>query len=173
MLIRKVLTTAIASAALTFGYTASTLAAQDTDTATAVIATALAINWDTVNSLDFGSVSPGGLGAGPGTVDVNALSGAQTATNVGVVSAVTNHGVFNVSGCNGCAYAVTASAALPLDDGLGNTMAITFTSDSLSGTYTLDGTGADTVYIGGSITVNEAQPSGTYTTSYTVTVNYN
>jgi spore coat protein U-like protein len=175
MLTRKILATIVTTTAVAFAYSSSTLAAQATDTATADIVTALAINWNTTNSLNFGSISPGGTGAANGTVTVTP-AGARSAVNVGLAGGTVDYGGFNVQGCNNCTYAISLDPTPFTLTGVNpaNTLDITAWSTATgSGTATLDGTGADTVSVGGTIGVNATQPVDTYTATYTVTVNYN
>ena len=142
--------------------------ASATGNGSATVITPIAISETT--ALGFGDFA-----AGTGGTVVIATDGSRTATGDVSLSS-TDAGaqaVFAVTGEAGYTYAITLPAgSATLDDGSGNTMSVgTWTSDP-SGTGTLTG-GAENVNVGATITVGSGQTPGTYTGTYTVTVDYN
>jgi hypothetical protein len=123
--------------------------------------------------LHFGQIVPG---AGAGTVEQTAAA-SPTRTATGCTLGNTtgmSPATFSVGGEPNATYAI----ALPDDvtvtlTGPGDPMAITAFSSSPSGTGTLDGGGAQTLYVGGTLNVGAAQTAGAYTGTFDVTVTYN
>ena len=175
MMNRKILTVAIATAIMATSFSSSTLAAQASRNATAVIVTALSVLHDGTNDLSFGDISPPGLGGGNGTVSVD-TSGNRTAVGAGLAGGTVGFGGFNVSGCNNCGYTVSLTAPANLVSGVNNITVVSMDYETASGGLntagTLSGTGNDTISVGGQIQITETQATGTYTGSYTITVDY-
>lgn len=139
----------------------------------ATIAQAMTITW--VSDVNFGIVI-----SAAGTVQVAAEAAPPTVTYTGVTGVsggTTSAAEFDVTGTANSVYAVTVPAgAITLQEAGGNTMtADTFTSGSASGTFTLDGTGADTIFVGATLNVAAGLNSGLYTSTapFNVTVDYN
>ncbi|AEG91845.1 DUF4402 domain-containing protein [Ramlibacter tataouinensis] len=130
--------------------------------------------------LNFGKFAPGT--GGSMTVST---SGAATSTGVVRSTAVTPTAArFDVSGDANATYAITytgSSTALTHAVDSTKTMALSIHSDltagnATSGTVssgTLSGTGTQSVYVGGTLTVGAAQVAGTYNGSVKVQVEYN
>ena len=156
-------------------FSSSTLAAQASRDATAVIVTALGVLHDGVNDLSFGDISPPGLGGGNGTVTVD-TAGNRTGAGAGLAGGTVGYGGFDVSGCNNCAYSVSLTPPAALTSGLNSITVLSMDYETASGGLntagSLDGTGADTLTVGGQIQITETQATGTYTGTYTVTVDY-
>ena len=146
--------------------------------ATATVITPIAIT-KTAN-LAFGSFA---RGAG-GTVTVS-TSGARTGSGT-ILSTVGNTpgaAKFDVTGDGTSTYSITWSGDTALvtgAGGAGETMALTRISDLTAGNATsgevTSGTltaGAQSIYLGGTLTVGAAQVAGAYTGSVTATVEYN
>ena len=149
-------------------------AAQDTASATGTVVTPIAIV--AAGNLVFGSFA---RGAG-GTVTVS-TSGARSASGPILVSgAPTTAARFNITGEPSSTYTITHSGSATLTSGA-NTMVLTKFSDlsaanatagnPLSGT--LDGAGAQSLYVGGTLAVGAAQAPGVYTGTVVATVEYN
>lgn len=145
-----------------------------TANATAEIVAPIAIAVNT--NLDFGRII---RSAAPGTVDI-ATDGTPTYNGgvaAGAGGATITAATFDVSGTAGYTYAITAPLAadvITLTDGT-NTMTVTSFVRDPAGDGTLDGSGNETINIGGTLSVAAGQATGTYTntTDLTVTVNYN
>jgi hypothetical protein len=153
-------------------------AAQGTASATGTVITPIAIT--KAADLNFGKFAPG---AG-GSITVS-TSGAPTSAGIVRSTAVTPTAAkFDVTGDNDATYAITyTGTSTTLSDGQAtpNTMAMSIHSDlaaanATSGTVssgTLSATGAQSIYVGGTLTVGAAQVAGTYTGSVNVQVEYN
>lgn len=151
-------------------------AAAETTTATATVITPIAIT--KAADLVFGSFARGG----GGTVTVS-TSGARTAsgTILSTVGSTPTAAQFDVTGEGTSTYSIDWSGVSVLTDSVSTeTMALTKTSDltagnAISGEVT-SGTltaGAQSIYLGGVLTVGAAQAAGVYTGNVTVTVEYN
>jgi hypothetical protein len=127
--------------------------------------------------LSFGKFAPG---AG-GTVTVS-TSGARTASGV-VLSSIGSSPTaarFDVTGDADATYSISIDAPANVSDGAAGTMALATFSDltgagATSGNVasgTLTG-GAQSIYLGGTLTVGATQTAGAYTGDVTVTVEYN
>lgn len=147
-------------------------------TANAVLVTPISISETT--QLNFGSISNGWLSAGPGSSNVvvndDGVTATSYGTNLAAVSPATDtRGVFAVSGSGTLAYTITIPASTTITDGSTN-MNVALTTRTAStgpGTAgTLSG-GADTVYVGGTLTVSDTNAAGTYSGTYAITVAYN
>ena len=79
---------------------------------------------------------------------------------------------FTVTGANSTTYAITLPGLTPLNSG-GNSMNIDAFLTDIGATGTLSGSGSQTFFVGSTLHVAAAQPAGTYTGSFSVTVNYN
>lgn len=163
-----------AAAALGAGFSAQVQAAQATANATGTVVAPIAI----VAAVDlvFGSFAPG---AG-GNVTVS-TSGVRATTGPILVSgAAPSAARFNITGEASATYAITHSGSATLTSGA-NTMALTKFSDLTAGnatsgnpaTGTLDGAGAQSLYVGGTLVVGAAQAPGVYTGTVIATVEYN
>lgn len=104
---------------------------------------------------------------------VIATTGTPTLTGVAApsVPGTRQAATFTVTGMAGVTYAITLPASTNLTSG-GNTMTVdNFLSDP-NGTGLLTG-GTQTLNVGAKLNVGPAQPAGTYTGSFAVTVGYN
>lgn len=143
-----------------------------TSTASATIVGPIAIS--NTASLNFGNVA---VNATAGTV-VMTPAGVRSATGGCTLPAVTGSpsaASFNVSGAANYTYAITLpAAATTLTSGV-NTMTVDTWTSTPSNTGTLNGSGTQTLTVGGTLHVGGSQAAGTYTsaTPFTVTVNYN
>jgi hypothetical protein len=160
-----------------FAFTAATFAQSSaTSAASATIVSPIAIT--NTRALEFGNIAAGAA-AGSVTLSPDAVT---TRTFAGVtlpaVTGTVTSAAFNVTGTPAYAYSIAiAPASVNITNGGGQTMAVgSFTSTPTVATGgALDGTGAQTIYVGATLTVAANQASGTYTnaTAFTVTVNYN
>lgn len=149
-------------------------AATATATSTTTIVTPIAIA--KAADLSFGKFASG---ATAGTVTVSP-NGARTATGGALPAGGTvTAAQFNVTGQAGLTYTITLGGSTTLSDGT-NTMAFTAISDVTASaittgtvaTGTLTG-GAQSLFVGGKLTVGANQVANTYTGTVTATVDYN
>jgi len=126
------------------------------------IAAPVSIVQDT--ALAFGNVGPS---AASGTVTVS-IAGAKSVTGgVSDLGGSPAAGAFTVTGASGATYSVTIPGTVSLT-GPGTAMEVTLT-DPGSGTLT---GGTDTFNVGGTLAVGANQTAGSYSGTYTVSVNY-
>ena len=151
-----------------------------TGNASAVLVAPISITQST--ALNFGSIANSVPAAGSSTFVINNDGTAPTVgTNLAQVGTAATRGIFAVSGTGNLAYTVTipaGSITLTESGGAGHTMSVgTFTSRTGAGAGTAGtlSSGSDTVYIGATLTVQDAatNEAGTYNGTYTVTVAYN
>ena len=145
-------------------------AANATSNASATVMTPISIS--NTAALRFGKFSA----LTGGTVVVSA-AGARSATGAVVLSSTDAGGAasFAVSGDANATYAITLPNSATLTHSVDNTktMAVgTFTSNP-SGTGTLSAGGAETLTVGATLTVGNAQTTGSYTGTFDVSVEYN
>lgn len=145
-------------------------AADATANGTAEVITAISIS--KTADLRFGKFA-----AGTGGSVVMSTAGARSKTGAVVLSTIDSGGAasFTVSGAANATYAVTlpSSATLTGPGSPAATMSVgTFTSNP-SGTGTLSAGGSQTLAVGGTLTVASAQAVGSYTGTFTVSVEYN
>ncbi len=120
--------------------------------------------------LVFGTVS---AGTTAGTV-VMSTAGARSVTGGAVLSstATGNAAAFNLTGNANSTYAITLPTSTTLA-GPGTSMTLnTFTSNP-STTGTFNGSGSATLAVGGTLSIGANQTAGSYTGSFSVTVDYN
>lgn len=136
------------------------------------IAHAAAISLGNTQALAFGAFV-----AGAGGSVVIAPSGARSASG-GVVLVSSNAGAaaqFTVSGDPNFTYAITlpANGTVTLGDGAGHSMSVSNFTSSPSLTGQLSGGGSQQLSVGATLNVGNNQPTGAYSGSFIVTVNYN
>lgn len=176
---KSILRTAAAGVALaSFGF-ASAASAQTTATANAeaTILAPLSITVDvTANTLNFGTIAVGNIGA-PGstaTVALAATGGAVAGCDgVNLICAgTTTVPTFNIAGYETSVVNVTFDSATVTLTGPGTPLTVgSFTTTLASNQATLVG-GAASFQVGGSLTVNAGQAAGTYTGTFPVSVAY-
>lgn len=153
-----------------------------TATANAKIVSAISIVND--DDLDFGSIVP----STGGTVSIAATSGGTRTSGGAVVltSAPTSPAKFTVTGDGNATYAITRLPAsgtpIQLNSGGNNMSAALIVSAGGTGAETATGriggttgtNGTQEIFIGGTLTVGNAQAAGTYVSgNITITVAYN
>ncbi|MES2319183.1 MAG: DUF4402 domain-containing protein [Pseudomonadota bacterium] len=162
-----------AAAGLGAGISAPVLAASASATATGTVVTPIAITAPA--NLVFGNFAPGGV-AGSVTVSTGGVRSASAAILVG--GTTPGAARFDITGEASATYAITHGGSAVLTSGA-NTMALTKVSDFTPGgssspsTGTLSPTGAQSLYVGGTLAVSATQAPGTYTGSVIATVEYN
>lgn len=125
----------------------------------ATVATALSLQES--KTLHFGTFIPGATG---GTIDTSgAVSGSVSLVSAGQA------GMFEVTGTPSSTVNVAVPASVSLSNGGGGNMSATLSGPA---SKVLDNNGAGSFSVTGSLTVAPAQPTGNYTGTYTVTVNY-
>jgi hypothetical protein len=129
--------------------------------------------------LSFGTVTR--PTSGSGNVNVNATTGAVTAT--GGINTVNNgpnapasRATFTVTGEGGMNFTVAVPSTFNMtragnQDPIQVTLSSTMGSGTLSGSY--GGSGTATFGVGGAVVISSATPTGAYTGNFTVTVAYN
>lgn len=144
-------------------FSTASMGATATGTANATVLTPIAIAAGT--ALNFGTFA----GNTAGTVVVS-TAGARSATG-GVVLATggtVGAGTFTVTGTGSATFAVTYPPSFNVTSG-SDTMAVVVNG---AATGTLSG-GTVSLPVGGTLTVGAAQAAGSYTGTYTMTVEYN
>lgn len=144
-------------------FSGGALAATATGTANATVLTPIAISAGT--ALNFGTLSANASG---GTVTVTAAGARSTTGTVVVTSGAFSAASFTVTGTGSSTFAVTYPASFNVTSGANN-MAVTVTG-AATGTLA---SGTATLPVGGTLTVGAAQAAGSYTGTYTMTVEYN
>jgi hypothetical protein len=146
-----------------------TYAASATANATATVITPIAIS--STADLRFGEFA-----AGSGGTVVISTAGARSKTGGVVLSTVAPGGAasFSVTGDADATYAITLPGTATITRVSGTeTMSVgTFTSDPTE-TGTLSAGGTQTVAVGGTLTVGASQVVGSYTGTFSVSVEYN
>lgn len=125
----------------------------------------------TRNGLGFGDVSSSSVA---GTVMMTP-SGTRTTTGGATINTAiaASPATFDLEGTANASYAITLPLSVVLSDGGTSTMVVdNFTSlPSLTGT--LDSSGQQTLFVGGTLNVGNNQPFGSYSGLMSVTVEYN
>jgi len=163
---------------LLFAFTVGAFA-QATSPATATIITPIAISNDVV--LDFGAiVASGALGTVTMAPDNTRTAGGGSTLHTSDVGSAAE---FSVSGQANFTYSITLPVgATTISDGGVNTMTVDtwVSSPTVLAGGTLDGTGNQTLRVGGTLNVAANQAAGPYSSEsaggsgpFTVTVNYN
>jgi spore coat protein U-like protein len=163
----------LALLALAIGVAAQATAASTTAPATATVIAP--INVTSTGSLAFGKIA---AGATPGSVTIS--TGGTRTSSVATASGTASKVTFDITGEASTTYAIDTSATTNLTSGA-NSMALALVTDftgagAVSGaqsTGTLDGTGKQTLHVGGTLTVGANQAAGAYTGTVAVTVAYN
>ncbi len=112
-------------------------------------------------ALDFGELSPSAT-AGTIVASTGATTGGVTQINPG------NDAEFSVTGQTSTTYNITVDPTATLSNN-GNSMTANLTAPA---TDTINGGGNDTFNVDGTLQVAANQPSGVYTGTYNVSVNY-
>jgi hypothetical protein len=145
-----------------------------TASASATVIAPIAVS-STAN-LSFGKFAPG---AG-GSVTIN-TAGSRTVSGVIASGGTPTAATFDITGEPSATYAIDTSATTANLNSGANTMALALISDFTGGgatsgtqaTGTLDGTGKQTLHVGGVLTVSASQPNGSYSGTISVAVAYN
>jgi hypothetical protein len=140
----------------------------DTKSASATATVMIPLVITKTADLRFGSFAPT---ATAGSVTI-ATGGARTGSNVTLSSmGAGGAAAFSLAGDTTATYAITLPSTATLT-GAGAPMTISAFTSNPSGTGTLVA-GAGTVSIGGTLAVAASQAAGSYTGSFSVTMNYN
>lgn len=145
-----------------------------TGTGTAQVIRPLSVTTGT--SLRFGTVSAPQSGFGPGSVSINAQSGARTvADGVTAVSSTFGPAQFTINGEGGQTVSVSASPTFLLTFGTTSlTVATSVWSNSTTLSSALGTAGSVSSYVGGTLSgISSTTPGGTYSGTFTITAAYN
>ncbi len=118
-------------------------------------------------NMEFGTMLTTGTA---GTVTVTP-AGARSSVNVDLFGGLPSAASFDVTGESGQIYSITLPSSATLTSGA-NTMTVDTYTDDAGVPPTLAG-GSDTFNVGATLNVGAAQAAGTYSGTFTVTVNYN
>jgi len=119
--------------------------------------------------LSFATIVPDS--ASSGTVTVSP-AGARTCPAPLTCSGVVSAADFSISGASGATYTLGLPSSADISDGTNTMLVDNFTSSLGGPTGTLTG-GAGAFQLGATLNVGAAQATGTYTGTFTVTVDYN
>jgi hypothetical protein len=144
-------------------FSVSAMAATATGTASATVLTPIAIAAGT--ALNFGTLAGNASG---GTVVVTAGGTRSTTGTVVVTSGAFSAGSFTVTGTGAATFGVTYPASFNVVSNA-NTMAVQV-AGAATGTLA---NGTVALPVGGTLTVGANQAAGSYTGTYTMTVEYN
>jgi hypothetical protein len=147
-----------------------------TASATATVITPMNITKNA--DLAFGKIA---AGATSGTVKVSTSGGASVTGGTTTAGGTPTAANFTITGDNSATYAIDLTGTTATLTGAGTPMALALAMDFAgdgSGTTTvttgaLSGTGSQTLYVGGTLTVGASQVAGTYSGSIAVAVAYN
>jgi hypothetical protein len=152
--------------------------ATENTAAGAVIITPISITES--SALHFGVMAV--LAGTPGTC-VLSTQGVRTATggvNLSAQAPAATNAAYDVAGQASTTYAITLPATITVTKAvtletmtIGTLLARTASAGADGLTGTLDGTGADSFTVGGTLSVIAAQVAGTYAGTFDVTVAYN
>lgn len=167
--LKLALVSAFALGASAMGVNAYAATATTDATATVIAPITIARTADLV----FGKFASNTGGAG-GTVVIAAGGGRSKTGDVALVAATAgNAASFNLTGESGASYVITlpADGIVTISGGVGTTpMAVNGFTSSATGTLAA---GAETVTVGGTLTVAAVQTAGAYSGAFAVTVEYN
>lgn len=125
------------------------------------------------DSLNFGGIIPDIAG---GTVTVD-LAGNATSPTLTLIAPAASADLFTVGGEPNRTYAITGDTSATLTGGGADMIAnLNIAAQNAGGTNvagTLDGVGADTILVGGTLNVGPSQAPDAYTANYNIIVNYN
>jgi Mat/Ecp fimbriae major subunit len=170
---RAAMGAALAAAALTAG----TAHAQDSATATASANILQSITVTNSQSLDFGTIVPGGAASTVVVTPGTNLVAATRTCGVGLTcSGGFSRAVFDVTGTHAALVDVTGDSSVVIQNAGGDTMnvALVYNSTSLLLTrLTPASTPTGAFYVGGTLSVAANQAAGAYSEVFNVTVEYN
>lgn len=168
MLVRALLVGMVAAAALMGGSMRASAQSSATANATASIVPAITIS--KVSDLQFGLIVAGSGGTVTvGTDSSRTVSGPAGLTNASYpVSAAS----FTVTGGANLTYTVSLPTSTTLTGPSSATMTVNSFTSNPSGTGTIGAGGTSTLNVGAAMTVGSSQTAGSYTGSFSVTVNY-
>ena len=154
---------AAGAAALTAGlYSTTASAATVSADASATVIQPLVVTQTT--AMNFGDLSVGTTG---GTLVIDTTGGLTPSADVDTAGGTVQAGTYGVAGEAGKVYTISFPASATLNSG-GNSMTVdTFTEDAPPSP-----TVPSSFNVGGTLNVGASQAPGTYSGSYTITVNY-
>lgn len=163
------LVTAIITASTTFALGQQRLV---TTNATAVLRKPVSLTITKNSDLVFGTIAPG---ISPGSVTISHSNNAVSSNGVSLLSVgpVRNRATFTIRGPLGTPFSVSIPSSIQLTSGGLTPMNLNLTKNLPNTNNSIPAGGSIVLYIGGTLQINSNQPSGNYTGSVTVTINYN
>ncbi len=156
-----------------FAFAASTFA-QVTATATASATIVGPIAIANASNMNFGNVA---VSTAAGTVVLTPAGGRSVTggCTLPVVTGTVTAASFNVTGAANYTYSITLPAGATTITSGGNNMTVDNWTSTPTPTGALNGSGAETLYVGATLNVGGSQAAGNYVsgTPFSVTVNYN
>ena len=160
------------------------VSAQETATSTVGCTVLIPISLESVNAMNFGQLALQGEAAGTVTLSAAATTVAIISSNVARISgSLFSAAIFNVGGAADHGYNITSPTTIDMvaKNGEGallgamvmNEIDVKSKSTELGTGGTLDGTGKDKIYVGGTLNLTENQFVGDYSGSFSLSVNYN
>lgn len=146
----------------------------DSSSAAATAEVITPISLTNTTPLLFGSIVPTGA---PGTVTIDANTGARSASNVDVlpVTGAPSRSIgtanFNVAGEPGFSYTIGLPTSINIASG-GDSMTVDMFTNKAVNLGTLSVGGADSFSVGARLNVGATQPPGTYAGTFNATVTY-
>ncbi len=138
------------------------------DTTNVTITIAAPISISNTANLDFGTMVTTGTA---GTVTVTP-AGARSSVDVDLLGGVPAAAAFDVTGEGNANYSITVPSSTTLSSG-GDTMTVDTFTDDAGASPRLPGGGSETFNVGATLNVGATQAAGTYSGTFSVTVNYN
>lgn len=156
-----------ATAAATFGFTGSAFAASASATASATIVQAITLS--NTAALNFGSIAPSTAG---GNVVVGTADTRTTCAGGNFCSGTVTSASFTVAGAPSYNYSITLPATAASLTGPGTAMSVGSFAHSAGATPALNASGSASFKVGGTLAVGGGQTAGSYSGTFSVSVDY-
>ncbi|OJV20390.1 MAG: hypothetical protein BGO30_01300 [Bacteroidetes bacterium 41-46] len=143
-----------------------------TTSATAVLRKPVSLTITKNSDLIFGTIAPG---ISPGSVTISHSNNTVSSNGVSLLSVgpLRNRAAFTIRGPLGTPFSVSIPSSIQLISGGLAPMNLNLTKNLPNTNNSIPVGGSIVLYIGGTLQINSNQPTGNYTGSMTVTINYN